>query len=155
MWQFQPIQLEMHWLSQLNGLSKLVFCTFAQPMIVSKSGFPSETHVVTTSDGYILEVHRIPHAPKNANSSATRPVVFLQHGLLSSSADWVLEGTEKGLGMLHHDAIFILHSIQHAFPFEIKVSMTRMSPDRQAPAQTYCCPTILSLVILLFLKPST
>ena len=27
------------------------------------------------------------------------PVVFLQHGLLSSSADWVLEGTEKGLGM--------------------------------------------------------
>ena len=72
-------------------------------MIVSKSGFPSETHVVTTSDGYILEVHRIPHAPttKNANSSssANRPVVFLQHGLLSSSADWVLEGTEKGLGI--------------------------------------------------------
>jgi len=70
------------------------------PMIVSKSGFPSETHIVTTSDGYILEVHRIPHAPKNANSSAARPVVFLQHGLLSSSADWVLEGTEKGLGFL-------------------------------------------------------
>ena len=67
--------------------------------MVTNAGYPSETHVVVTEDGYILEMHRIPYRdPDNPEPAAKRPVVFIQHGLMCSSADWVLEGPELGLG---------------------------------------------------------
>ena len=73
-----------------------------QPEFISNHGYPSEIHEVVTEDGYILEMHRIPHG-KHVNSSGkakngTRPVAFLQHCLMCSSADWVLAGPEKSLG---------------------------------------------------------
>jgi lysosomal acid lipase/cholesteryl ester hydrolase len=57
-----------------------------------------ETHKVTTEDGYILTHHRIPNG-KNAAPAPPegRPVVWLQHGLLSSSADWLLNNRDKAL----------------------------------------------------------
>jgi len=71
------------------------------PVMVKNAGYPSETHVVVTDDGYILEMHRIPYRdPANPEPVVKRPVVFLQHGLLSSSADWVLEGTEQALAFV-------------------------------------------------------
>ena len=42
--------------------------------------------MVVTPDGYILEVHRI---------VGTGSVVFLQHGLMDSSATWVLAGPDN------------------------------------------------------------
>lgn len=53
-----------------------------------------ETHQVVTGDGYILSLHRI---PVYSQGSHKRPPVFLQHGLLSSSADWVVTGPGHGL----------------------------------------------------------
>ena len=54
-----------------------------------------ETHQVVTGDGYILSLHRIPvYGPRPGGRAQ---VVFLQHGLLSSSADWVLTGPAHGL----------------------------------------------------------
>ena len=68
-------------------------------MLIEKAGYPSETHIVTTDDGYILEMHRIPHGKDGSNITAEpRPVVFIQHGLLCSSADWVLSDPPKALG---------------------------------------------------------
>lgn len=69
-------------------------------------GYPSESHVAVTEDGYLLTLHRIPggrrqgrHSDPGPSGGATaRPVVFLQHGLLASSADWVLTGPGKSLG---------------------------------------------------------
>ena len=77
-------------------------------------GYPAEIHLVTTLDGYILELHRIPysrqehkrwtaknrlrHKQRQRHTSGDRPVVFLQHGLLCSSSDWVLNAPDKGLG---------------------------------------------------------
>lgn len=58
--------------------------------MIKRQGFPVEIHYVTTEDGYILQMHRIPNPGK--------PVIFLQHGLLCSSADWVMMGPEAGLG---------------------------------------------------------
>uniref|UniRef100_T1GDZ5 Partial AB-hydrolase lipase domain-containing protein n=1 Tax=Megaselia scalaris TaxID=36166 RepID=T1GDZ5_MEGSC len=55
-------------------------------------GFPVEEHSVQTEDGYILSIHRIP----KANGS----VVFLQHGLLSSSGDWLIIGPQKALAFV-------------------------------------------------------
>jgi lysosomal acid lipase/cholesteryl ester hydrolase len=71
------------------------------PELITKYGYPVEEHHVTTSDGYILTLHRIPHG-KNSDTVSDR-VVFLQHGLLCSSADWIITGPTHGLGYLLAD----------------------------------------------------
>ena len=54
---------------------------------------------MTTEDGYILRLHRIPYGKKSAKKEGEkRPAVLVQHGILSSSADWVLAIPEKALG---------------------------------------------------------
>ncbi|KAK7871904.1 hypothetical protein R5R35_009713 [Gryllus longicercus] len=64
--------------------------------LLRKYGYPAEAHEVTTADGYILTLHRVPHSPSpppgGRGAGARRPVVFLQHGLVCSSADWVVMG---------------------------------------------------------------
>ncbi|XP_069668913.1 lipase 3-like isoform X2 [Periplaneta americana] len=49
-------------------------------------------------------MHRIPHSPRSNATGTKRPVVFLQHGLISSSVDWVVMGPEKGLAYMLADA---------------------------------------------------
>jgi lysosomal acid lipase/cholesteryl ester hydrolase len=68
-----------------------------QPQLIIKYGYPVETHTVLTADGYFLTLHRIPHGRSNITQHR-RPVI-LQHGILSSSADWVILGPDKALGM--------------------------------------------------------
>ncbi|XP_013190839.2 lipase 1 [Amyelois transitella] len=62
------------------------------PELVRKYNYPFEQHTVTTEDGYILTLHRIPHGRDDNNVPGDRPVVFIMHGLLSSSADFILLG---------------------------------------------------------------
>ena len=54
----------------------------------------------------MLTVHRIPcgyiGCMKQGGKGLGQPV-FLQHGLLSSSADWLLSGPEKGLAFILAD----------------------------------------------------
>ena len=75
---------------------------YLQPVIIEKAGYPVETHIVTTDDGYILTMHRIPYGKDGPDSlnAQPRPVVFVQHGLLCSSADWVLSDPPKALGSI-------------------------------------------------------
>ncbi|XP_069680507.1 lipase 3-like [Periplaneta americana] len=73
------------------------------PELIVKYGYPAEAHSVETSDGYILGVHRIPHG-KGMDSSVKRPAILLQHGLMSSSADWVIMGPNISLAYLLADA---------------------------------------------------
>lgn len=77
------------------------------PQLVALHGYPSESHVVRTEDGYLLTLHRIPggrdHRGPSGGATA-RPVVFLQHGLLASSADWVLTGPGKSLAYILADS---------------------------------------------------
>lgn len=83
-----------------------IFChkTFSefllQPLLSYKRGYGTETHRVVTSDGYILEVHRILSSPRSRSSrnAKQKPVVFLQHGFVDSSATWVMSGVEHGFG---------------------------------------------------------
>ncbi|EDW03611.1 lipase 3 isoform X1 [Drosophila grimshawi] len=63
--------------------------------LIHKYGYPAENHTVTTDDGYILTLHRI------ARPGATP--VLLVHGLLDSSATWVMMGPNKGLGYLLYE----------------------------------------------------
>ncbi|XP_044255204.1 lipase 3-like [Tribolium madens] len=71
------------------------------PELIAKYGYPVEEHHVTTEDGYILTLHRIPHG-KNSNKSLGK-IAYLQHGVLSSSADWIITGTTHGLGYILAD----------------------------------------------------
>ena len=69
---------------------------FSTVDLIEAAGYPAETHCVTTEDGYILGVHRIPPSLPGAKS-----VLYL-HGYESSSADIVLRGKES-LGFLLAD----------------------------------------------------
>ncbi|XP_068151392.1 lipase 3 [Drosophila tropicalis] len=65
------------------------------PKLIRKYGYPSETHTIYTKDGYILEMHRIP-------KKGAQPVL-LMHGILDTSATWVLMGPKSGLGYMLSD----------------------------------------------------
>jgi len=69
--------------------------------IILNRGYPAETHLVTTDDGYIIEMHRIPYG-KYSPPSPNKPAVFMFHCLLCSSADWIVSPT--GLGYALADA---------------------------------------------------
>ncbi|CAK9799472.1 Lipase 3 [Anthophora quadrimaculata] len=68
--------------------------------LIKKAGYPAEAHVVLTDDGYLLMMHRIPGKPG-------APTIYLQHGIIGSSADWILnaiQGNENSLAFLLADA---------------------------------------------------
>lgn len=71
------------------------------PATAQRNGYPCETHTVI-SQGYVLNIHRIPRT-KNADVTPKNTVI-LHHGLLASSADWILNGPGKGLGYVLSDA---------------------------------------------------
>merc|ERR1711971_243409 len=72
------------------------------PSLIKYWGYNVEEHWVTTDDGYILGLHRIPHG--RGETSSPRPVVYLQHCLTCSSAIWVFGPPEKSLAFLLADA---------------------------------------------------
>uniref|UniRef100_A0A8D8WS60 Lipase 3 n=1 Tax=Cacopsylla melanoneura TaxID=428564 RepID=A0A8D8WS60_9HEMI len=74
------------------------------PEIIRRNGYPVEIHSVTTDDGYILEMHRIPGGKGiNRKADPKKKPVFVLHGLLTTSADWVLAGPNISLAFLLAD----------------------------------------------------
>ncbi|XP_067009485.2 lipase 3 [Anabrus simplex] len=86
------------------------------PELIVQHGYSAESHSVLTQDGHLLTVHRLlprsadgpSHTEYDSDSEVTsaldRPIVFLQHGVLASSLDWVLTGPDKALGYKLCDA---------------------------------------------------
>lgn len=75
--------------------------------LVLQHGYPIEASIVETSDGYMLELYRIPRGRnESAESASERPAVLLWHGVLDSSATWVINGPGKSLGFILADAGF-------------------------------------------------
>ncbi|KAF8323802.1 triacylglycerol lipase [Clavulina sp. PMI_390] len=56
-------------------------------------GYTPEEHVVRTSDGYLLGIHRLPSKKGEGRARpgrrSNKPVVYLHHGLLMNSEIWV------------------------------------------------------------------
>lgn len=83
-------------------------------------GYQLEEHFVTTPDGFILRIFRIPgrsssisennnsssanRTSSTSTSSSRRPVVFMQHALMDSSAGWLLLGPSRCLALQLVDA---------------------------------------------------
>ncbi|XP_063358090.1 lipase 3-like [Cydia amplana] len=65
-------------------------------------GYPAELHQVTTKDGYVLSLHRIPHG--RDGSPGPRPVVFVMHGLMSASSHFVYMDPEYAIAYNLADA---------------------------------------------------
>ncbi|KAJ8952379.1 hypothetical protein NQ318_014470 [Aromia moschata] len=55
-------------------------------------GYPFENHRITTEDGYILNIHRIPHGKDEQvkAENSTKPAVLLMHGLVLSSVSFFI-----------------------------------------------------------------
>jgi len=66
-------------------------------------GYPCETYEVQTVDNYILTMHRIPHGKNNSHVPGPRPVAYLQHGIMDSSATWVINHPNISLGFMLAD----------------------------------------------------
>ncbi|GMT21379.1 hypothetical protein PFISCL1PPCAC_12676, partial [Pristionchus fissidentatus] len=69
--------------------------------IIRYHGYPAEEHHTVTQDGYILTLHRIPHGKTGI---IARPAILLQHGLLSSSFDFLSLLPEKSLSYFLADS---------------------------------------------------
>ncbi|OXB74196.1 UNVERIFIED_CONTAM: hypothetical protein H355_014579 [Colinus virginianus] len=66
-------------------------------------GYPCEEHEVTTKDGYMLGVFRIPSG-RNMHNTGQKPAVFLQHAFLGDATHWISNLPNNSLGFLLADA---------------------------------------------------
>jgi len=60
-------------------------------------GYQAQSYQVTTTDGYILTVFRIPG--KTGDTTTGKPVAFMQHGLLDLSDTWIMNLPAPGFMM--------------------------------------------------------
>lgn len=83
------------------GIFEISYWNLLQTELIADKGYPVETHTVQTKDGYLLSIQRIPFGRTKSQSNTPnlrKKVVFLQHGLLSSSTDWVINFPTESLG---------------------------------------------------------
>merc|ERR1712168_565079 len=83
-------------LSMSSGIEGLPEENLSTPELIKYWGYPSEVHEAETSDGYLLTLHRIPHG-KNLKGKPAKGVFFLQHTILSTSADFVMSLPQQNL----------------------------------------------------------
>lgn len=69
---------------------------------MAKYEYPLESHDVTTEDGYILTVHRVPYG-RDGLKDGIRPAVVFAHCLACSAMDWIWQGPNASLPLLLSD----------------------------------------------------
>lgn len=87
---------------KLPGYPVVANSTPTFPQLVAKQGYTAEEHKVTTEDGYILTMFRIPRGRK-CNGTIRSPPVLLVHGVVLSADIFIDAGPNDGLGYLVAD----------------------------------------------------
>lgn len=67
--------------------------TMASEMAI-QYGYPFEEHFVTTDDGYILRLFRIPHGRSRETQTTNGPPILFMHSLFLSSLHYMEHGPE-------------------------------------------------------------
>ncbi|CAL4119912.1 unnamed protein product [Meganyctiphanes norvegica] len=82
--------------------NRMVGANLTSPELIEAYGYPVEIHHVVTEDGFILELHRIPHGLKarRNNLGEAQRVAYLHHGILGSSADWLMNSPDEALAYI-------------------------------------------------------
>lgn len=92
----------------IDTIAKLPEEDMLVPDMIKYWGYPVEVHEAKTDDGYYLTLHRIPYGrnePAHFGSGINaRPAIFLQHGLLCSSSNWVANFPNDSLAFMLSDA---------------------------------------------------
>lgn len=70
--------------------------------VVAVHGYKCQEIDVTTDDGFILSVQRIPKG-RNGRGGAGKPPVIIQHGVLVDGATWLLNSADKNLPFILAD----------------------------------------------------
>lgn len=71
-----------------------------QPQLIQSWGYQSEEHFVTTEDGYILTIHRIPGKVKK---DGRKVPILMGHSLVGTSAIWTFGPTSNSLAYILAD----------------------------------------------------
>ncbi|GFS38720.1 Myzus persicae-induced lipase 1 [Actinidia rufa] len=69
--------------------------------MVETQGYVCEEHTVTTKDGYILSMQRMPMGRSGKKSD--KPPVLLQHGILTDASSWLLNSPDESLAFILAD----------------------------------------------------
>ncbi|CAL5192864.1 unnamed protein product [Lathyrus oleraceus] len=72
--------------------------------MVETQGYTCEEHKVTTQDGFILSLQRLPAG--RSGERANKPPVVVQHGLFSDAVIWLFNSPEESLGFILADSGF-------------------------------------------------
>jgi lysosomal acid lipase/cholesteryl ester hydrolase len=70
--------------------------------LIKHAGYKGEAHKVVTEDGYFLKVHRVCARLTRAQDIVRKPV-FLMHGIVATSADFLITGRDIALAYLLSD----------------------------------------------------
>lgn len=81
--------------------------------MIKRWDYPAEEYTVTTTDGYLLSLQRIPGPRFSADSAVDsdenddpKPVLFLMHGLLGSATNWISNLPNESFAFVAADAGF-------------------------------------------------
>ncbi|KAJ9551884.1 hypothetical protein OSB04_015929 [Centaurea solstitialis] len=102
---FISISEAVRYVNTINGQddlsSPLVDQVGICSLLIETEGYMCEEHKVTTKDGYILSMQRIPMG--RGGKKADKPPVLLQHGLFMDGGTWVLNNPDESLGFILAD----------------------------------------------------
>ena len=79
--------------TKLSVCQDSLFAELVQPL-----GYPWEAHTTVTEDAYVLKLYRI--QSKGGSIVPGNRVVFLQHGLIDSADNWVINEDKGSLGLI-------------------------------------------------------
>ncbi|KAI3916764.1 hypothetical protein MKW98_026235 [Papaver atlanticum] len=91
-------------------------------------GYACEEHTVTTQDGYILSMQRIPVGKSGETSGVRPPPVLLQHGVLMDGITWLLNTPDQSLAYILADNGFDVW-IANTRGTKFSRGHTSLSPD--------------------------